>query len=338
MKQHNMLNIIIKAVQKRLVSEELPEAHRLFNGYTEGCPGLVLERYGPALVIFDSRIPGELDHLIDQAVDWLTSEISDLSAVLLKQRRNPDDENRKGRLIQGTYLPEQITESGITYALDLRLNQDASFYIDTCNLRQWLTKNLNGHNVLNTFAYTGSLGVAAGMGGASHVTQTDINSRFLKLAEQSWSLNNLAEENVNHLKGDFFRVAGRMRNQGELFDCAILDPPFFSITDGGKVDLQHETTRLVNKIRSLVSHEGWLVVINNALYLSGVDFMFELDQLCQSEYLSLHQVIPAPQNVTGYPETIITSPPADPSPFNHTTKIAILKVFRKDKRKSNDQL
>jgi len=328
---------IKQAVQKRLVSEGLPEAHRLFNGYTEGCPGLVLERYGPALVVFDSRPPGEMDHLINQAVDWLTNEITNLSAVLLKQRRSPDEAHRKGRLISGTILPEQITELGITYALDLRLNQDASFYVDTRNLRRWLSENMLGCQVLNTFAYTGSLGVAAGFGGACHVFQTDINKRFLNVAEQSWSLNSLAPNSVTHLKGDFFRVAGRMRNQGQLFDCVILDPPFFSITDGGKVDLQHETTRLVNKVRSLVAHEGWLVVINNALYLSGLDFMSELEQLCLSEYLSLHQIVPAPQDVTGYPDTIITSPPADPSPFNHTTKIAILKVFRKDLKPSKEK-
>ncbi len=183
-----MLNIIIKAVQKRLVSERLPEAHRLFNGYTEGCPGLVLERYGPALVVFDSETPGKSDHLIDQVVDWLTNEITDLGAVLLKQRRSPDEAYRKGRLIRGTRLPAQITEYGLTYALDLQLNQDASFYIDTRYLRQWLYENMNGCRVLNTFAYTGSLGVAAGMGGASHVVQTDLNKRFLDIAERSWLL------------------------------------------------------------------------------------------------------------------------------------------------------
>ena len=172
-----------------------------------------------------------------------------------------------------------------------------------------------------------------GMGGAACVVQTDLNSRFLIVAERSCSLNNLAPNTVSHIQGDFFRVAGRMRNQGRLFDCVILDPPFFSITNSGKVDLQHETTRLVNKVRSLVAHDGWLVVINNALYLSGEDYMSEIEKLCLSEYLDLHQIIPAPQDVTGYPDTISSTPPVDPAPFNHTTKIAILKALRKDLKK-----
>jgi 23S rRNA (cytosine1962-C5)-methyltransferase len=196
---------------------------------------------------------------------------------------------------------------------------------------------MRGCRVLNTFAYTGSLGIAAGLGGAIHVVQTDLNRRFLNVAERSWSLNNLTQDNVTHIQEDFFRVAGRMRSQGRLFDCVILDPPFFSVTNSGKVDLQHETTRLVNKVRSLVAHEGWLVVINNALYLSGANFMSELENLCQSDYLSFYQAISAPKDVTGYTDTITSRPHVDPSPFNHTTKIAILKVFRKDLKKTNDQ-
>jgi 23S rRNA (cytosine1962-C5)-methyltransferase len=99
------------------------------------------------------------------------------------------------------------------------------------------------------------------------------------------------------------------------------------------VDQQGETTRLINKVRPLIAHGGQLVVINNALFLPGADFMAELEALCQSDYLSLGEVIPIPEDITGYPETIVDKPPADPAPFNHPTKIAVLNVTRKDKQK-----
>jgi 23S rRNA (cytosine1962-C5)-methyltransferase len=82
-----------------------------------------------------------------------------------------------------------------------------------------------------------------------------------------------------------------------------------------------------------VAHEGYLVVINNALYLSGAEFTSELNGLCKSEYLEFHKTIPIPMDITGYPATIVDSPPVDPSPFNHPTKIAILKIYRKDGQK-----
>ena len=68
-----------------------------------------------------------------------------------------------------------VVEGGVQYAIDLLMNQDASFYLDTRNLRQWLRENLEELRVLNTFAYTGSLGIAAGIGDAKEVIQTDLN-------------------------------------------------------------------------------------------------------------------------------------------------------------------
>ncbi len=317
------------------IQQNLPgtNAYRLFNGFYEGVPDLVLDRYGPALVILDHSETSAFDALINLIKQWALTNDTGIEAILHKQRHHPDFSIRQGTRLAGRELPNQISEHNIRYAVDLRLHQDASFYLDTRHLRQWLQENMTGKRVLNTFAYTGSLGIAAGSGGASLVVQTDLNKKYLKMAQQSWSLNEFQREKHCTITGDFFRVIGRMRNEGQLFDCVILDPPFFSTTVAGKVDLQDETTRLINKVRPLVAHEGWLVVINNALFLSGFDFMAELDALCQSNYISLERTITIPTDVTGYPETIITPPPVDPTPFNHPTKIAILKVLRKDRRK-----
>lgn len=327
----NDINRMIRAIQQRQPAN-LPEAYRLFNGFYEGLPGLVLDRYGPALVIFEHGQPGEYQNIIQEISRWALENLQGLNAVLLKQRQHSDERAKNGILIRGDRLPESIQEFDVHYALDLQMNQDAGFYLDTRQLRRWLKENMSGLRVLNTFAYTGSLGVAAGVGGASEVIQTDINQHFLKIAEESWQMNDLPQDRSQRQAGDFFRVVGRLRNQDQLFGCVILDPPYFSATEAGRVDLQEGTTRLINKIRPLVGHQGWLVVINNALYLSGEEFIAEINALCQSEYLQFSDIIPIPPDITGYPETIVDAPPADPSPFNHPTKIVVLKVFRKDKR------
>lgn len=336
----NICEIIKTAVSKRpLISQFSKQdsyatnAYRLFNGFYEGIPGLVLDRYGPALVIFDHSETDAFKRVIDEITTWSLSNITDLETVLYKQRQHPETAMKQGSLLAGRHLPGAICEHGVRYVIDLQMHQDASFYLDTRHLRQWLIDNVSGKRVLNNFAYTGSLGIAAGVGGASLVVQTDLNKKYLRIAQRSWALNKLPAEKHHTITGDFFRVTGRMRNEEQLFDCVIVDPPFFSTTDAGKVDLQDETTRLINKVRPLVAHEGWLVVINNALFLSGIDFMAELDELCQSKYIRLERTVAIPTDVTGFPDTIVTPPPADPTPFNHPTKIAILKVLRKDTRK-----
>jgi len=332
-KQKTKIDFILNAIQKRQDLGPETGAYRLFNGFYEGLPGLVLDRYGPALVFFNHNEPGAFQTVIDEISRWGLQNLDGTESVLLKQRQHPDDRVKNGVLITGETLPETIIEFGVKYALDLQMNQDAGFYLDTRNLRHWLLDQMTGLRVLNTFAYTGSLGVAAGAGGAKQVVQSDINGNFLALAQQSWSKNNFPDKQCEILEGDFFRVAGRLRNEKRLFDAVIIDPPFFSKTTAGRVDLQQETTRLINKVRPLAAHEGWLIVINNALFLSGADFMEELMDLCQSPYLEFDQVIPVPTDITGYTDTIVDPPPVPPEPFNHPTKIAILKVFRKDERK-----
>jgi 23S rRNA (cytosine1962-C5)-methyltransferase len=328
----DLLPIITSTVDYRVNLDEQTDAYRLFNGFYEGYPGLVLDRYDTCLVIFDHGLPEGSDGLFQDIMAWALASDLGLESVLLKQRQSNDPQKKSGILLAGTVLPTEDHEFDVPYALDLQMNQDAGFYLDTRNLRAWLKAHSDGKRVLNTFAYTGSLGVAAGTGGAEEVVQTDLNEKFLEIGRKSWELNKLDSGKTRFLPGDFFKVTDRMRRQERLFDIVILDPPFFSTTDAGRVNLEGGTTRLINKVRPLVAHGGKLVVINNALFLSGAAFMAELEALCQSEYLSFSEIIPVPVDVTGYPETIVEAPPVDPAPFNHPTKIAILDVVRKDKR------
>jgi len=96
------------------------------------------------------------------------------------------------------------------------------------------------------------------------------------------------------------------------------------------VDLQNAYHRLINKVRPLVDHGGYLVAVNNALFLSGQDYLQMLQSLEREGFLSLETIIPVPEDVTGFPETRVAAPPVDPQPFNHPTKIAVLRVWRKD--------
>ncbi len=313
-----------------LLDPEHQSAVRLLNGFYEGFPDLVADLFGRTLVLSAySRNADMADDGTGLLQAFFLEQLPWIETVLVKAR-HIDADLRRGTITCGSQLQRSIWENGIQYALDLQLNQDASFYLDTRHLRFWLHDNLAGKSVLNSFAYTGTLGIAAMAGGASTVAQTDINPRFLALARESTRLNRLPGNQINTITMDFFKVIDRFKTSQTLFDCIILDPPFFSTTTAGKVDLVGEYKRLINKVRPLVGHDGWLVLINNALFVSGAEMMAQLNLLCGGPYLQIHELITVPEDVTGYGDTITTPPPADPAPFNHPTKIAILKVTRKD--------
>jgi 23S rRNA (cytosine1962-C5)-methyltransferase len=303
-------------------------AFRLLNGFSEGAPGLAFDIYGHTLVIHDhTPDPTSTQPLLREAVKHLRHSLNWLRAGILKTRNAQTTNEKNGTLFFGEQPDSRMREHGIHYALNLTVNQDASFYLDTRTLRRWLIDHMRGRSVLNTFAYTGSLGVAAAAGGAARVVQTDLNRQFLALAKDSYSLNGFPIHKKDFIAQDFFPVIARLKGEGQRFDCVILDPPFFSTTARGRVDQEQDSARIINKVRPLINDGGWLIAINNALYVSGADHLRTLEALCRDGYLEIAELIPVPEDCTGYNLTI--PPITDPAPFNHSTKIAILKVRRK---------
>lgn len=316
------------AARQPLFNEPHDSAFRLFNGFTEGDPSLSLDIYARTLVIHNyADDPTQNQQVIENLVNALPNSLNWLRAGILKQRNGLTQEDKRGVLLFGDSPDTKIVEHGVWYALDLTMNRDASFYLDTSLLRKWLIENMKGKSALNTFAYTGSFGVAVLAGSASRVVQVDRNRRFLDLARKSYALNGFSVNRNDFLALDFFPAVSRFKTGKQTFDCVILDPPFFSSTPKGKVDQEKESARLINKVRPLVNDGGYLIAINNALYVSGQEYMQTLEELCKDGYLKIEELIPAPEHFVGYRQ--ISKPITDPTPFNHSTKIAVLRVRRK---------
>lgn len=325
--------LILSALDKRLpvITPEHDCAVRLFNGFYEGCRDLVADIYGSTLVLFSHAVTEEDSIVLSQeARDVYLEALPWIKCVLVKHHNAREKDLRNGVITFGGHLDEVVIEHGIQYAVDLKLNQDASFYLDTRNLRKWILKNSGGLDVLNTFAYTGSLGLAALAGGAASVFQLDRNRKFLDLARRSAMLNRLDLGKMKLASVDFFVGIGQLKRSNTLFDMVILDPPFFSVTEKGMVDQAKESHRLINKVRPLLRDGGRIVAINNSLFLEGTELMRSLEELGHDGFVTLEEIIAVPEDITGYPETIKRQPPINPAPFNHPTKMVVLKVKRKE--------
>ena len=324
------------AARETLFEDEHVSAFRLFNGFYEGYPALAVDLYGRSLVLHNYTEPSQAtQQLTDETIAFYRRRIPWLTCGVLKPPTAPPPAERRGTLSFGEQPDRRVREQGVWYAIDLFLNQDASLYLDTRGLRAWVRQNLSDKSVLNSFAYTGSLGVAAMAGGARRVVQLDRSRRFLSLAIASYTLNGFPIHKNDLLAADFWTQTSRLRREAKLFDCVIVDPPYFSQTSKGTVNLVADSRRAINKVRPLVGQDGYLVLVNNAVFLSGAEYIETLESLCRDGYLSIVTLIPVPEDFTGYAQTRQGLPPVDPAPFNHTTKIAVLGVRRKDGRRAS---
>ena len=320
------LSLILKTAfekRKSLSADPDTDAYRIFNGFYEGCPDFSIDRYGSTAVILwtakKRRPDPETLHFL---CEFCLENIPGIESVLFKNRYDLSGEIKKGVLLAGKQAEKTVREWGITYPVSLQLNKDCGFYLDSSLLRKWLMENAKGRRVLNTFAYTGSLGDAAEAGDALSVTQTDLNSNYLSSRHSS----------QEYIIGDFFHVTSALRRSERLFDLIILDPPFFAKAGrGGKVDPARNVTALINKIRPLAADKGKIISISNALFLSGREYLAQIESLC-GPWLSVSEIIPVPGSFFGSDPISPDELPADPSPFNHPTKIIVLDVLRKDGR------
>lgn len=301
-------------------------ALRLFNGFSEGCPDLAVDLYAGTTVIHNYANP-PLDGApaVRAAQELIRARLPWVHTIIVKVRNGTQDD-RRGRVVFGDMPDRKVKEQGVWYAVDLLMHQDSGLYLDTRLLRQWAIENLAGKTVLNTFAYTGSLGVAAMAGGAERVVHLDLDRTFLNVAKTSYTLNGFPIDKKDFLAGDFYPLVSQLKRAGERFDCIFLDPPFFSVTAKGRLDLAADSARLVNKLRPLVNDGGWLAAVNNALFLNGRAYMQALESLCADGHLQVEALIPVPADFTGFADRQASALPADPAPFNHPTKMALLRV------------
>jgi len=211
---------------------------RLIFGEADGLPGLTIDRYNDILV---SQI---LSFGIEQRKELIYRELVKIFngyGVTVSGIFERDDVSirelevlplRKG-WYSGDFIshPEsavtEITENGLKYAVDVENGQKTGFFLDQKYNRAALARIAKGRKVLDCFTHTGSFGMNALMGGATHATAVDVSESALALAKQNAEKNGLTEK-MDFICADVFDLLPKLREQKADYDLIVLDPPAFT--------------------------------------------------------------------------------------------------------------
>jgi 23S rRNA (cytosine1962-C5)-methyltransferase len=193
------------------------------------------------------------------------------SAVLLYRPLKGVPENPS--VLFGAPPAERFTvhEGKAQYLIQLLDAKHPGLFLDHAPLREWLMRNSQGLRVLNTFAYTGSLSVAAGIGGAAHVTTLDLSKATMRWAEANGQLNGLHGERARWIAGDVFEWLPRLKKHA-LYDMVIMDPPSFSRSDKGTFSTAKDLPQLHALALDLLAPDGLLVTSINSAKVSWEQF------------------------------------------------------------------
>lgn len=181
-----------------------------------------------------------------------------------------------------------VTEGSCKFWIQFENTRHPGLFLDHAPLRSWLTRSCKGMTVLNTFAYTGSLSVAAGMGKAKHVTTLDLSNATIQWAKDNIQLNDLSESSNRFIAGDVFEWLPRLKREKQKYDCIILDPPSFSHGKKGKFSTSKDLEKLHSIAIELLAEDGILISSINSSNVSINKFESDLISAGKSNKVSFN--------------------------------------------------
>lgn len=202
-------------------------AYRLCFGESDGLPGLVVDRYGSALVVqvLSAGIERRLD-LVAAALE----EVLKPKGIYLKndhRARQLEGLPLECRTLSGA-VPERtpIVEGGLRFLAPLGEGQKTGHYFDQRDNRAFLRPYFEGRSVLDLYCYTGGFAVNAAKAGAKSVLAIDSSGPALTIARENAKLNGV-EGAVSFDEGDAEKILESFAALQQPFkpDFIVLDPP-----------------------------------------------------------------------------------------------------------------
>ena len=119
-----------------------------------------------------------------------------------------------------------IQENQFKFYVNLWDYLDTGLFLDHRPSRYKIFQKSAGKRVLNLFSYTGSISVAAALGGAS-VTSIDLSNTYIEWAKRNFELNKIKLNDHSFLQADVLQF---LQNDmpHNAYDLIFLDPPTFS--------------------------------------------------------------------------------------------------------------
>ncbi|MBK9447762.1 MAG: class I SAM-dependent methyltransferase [Betaproteobacteria bacterium] len=281
----------------RLQAEQT-DAYRLYHGTAEGTPGLTIDRYGELLLIqtFHQPLASETEEAIKT---FYRSHFPALVAIYNDRSggnsriANPLPEEA---LLAATQ-PRVAHEMGVSYAIQARHGgQDPWLFLDMRAGRRRVMAEAAGKSVLNLFAYTCGVGIAAAAAGAQAVLNIDFSESSLAVGKENARLNTLAVR-PRFVKSDAFAAMRQLSGLGQpsvvrgrrlppfpkleaqQFDLVFLDPPRHAKSPFGVVDLVNDYSALFKPALLCTREGGTLICCNN---VAEVEREAWLDQMERS--------------------------------------------------------
>ena len=269
------------AFLKKWAKKENITAFRVYDKDIPQYP-CTIDFYAGALVVYQYETPKSQQEYIEQDKEKLSQCLTELKTffninadnLFLKARKKQKGLNQYEKQEQKE-ITQIINEGKMKFKVNLSDYLDCGLFLDHRKTRQLIQNLSKDKKVLNLFAYTGSVSVAAALGGATSVTTIDMSNTYLQWAKDNFVINNLALENNFFIRADVLAWIKDIP-LSNTYDLIFIDPPSFS--NSKKMleifDVQKDYVFLIQQCAKVLNTNGIIFFSNNLKSFKFDDALF----------------------------------------------------------------
>jgi 23S rRNA G2069 N7-methylase RlmK/C1962 C5-methylase RlmI len=242
---------------------------RLVDDAADGCPGLVVERFGDVLR-FEVRGP-QLPATVRAAARALCATDARHAVALVRTRAGASELH----VLEGAPpAAHVVTERGRRF-LVRTADEDAAgagIFVDHREGRRLVEEHARGVTVLNLFAHAGAFGVVATAGGAARVDHVDAARKCAPWAALNLALNGVDPRAHRFIVDDALAFLAKAAKKRAGYGIIVCDPPTTALRpDGSRFHVEKDLPQLAADACKALAPGGHLLLSCNDRALSVDD-------------------------------------------------------------------
>lgn len=238
----------------RIYDADLPEFNVAIDRYADW---LVVQEYAAPKDVPEQKARKRL-HEVLVALPVVTGV--DSSRIVVKTRKQQKGTNQYQKVSE--HKEKLIVfENGAKFGVNLTDYLDTGLFLDHRITRQKVQQLARNKDVLNLFAYTGSVSVHAAIGGARSVTTVDMSKTYLDWAKDNMHLNKV-QSACEYIQAD---CTTWLSSHRKYYDLIFIDPPSFSNSKrmSDTWDVQRDHVRILKEAAERLNPDGLIIFSNN---------------------------------------------------------------------------
>lgn len=198
--------------------------YRWVYGESDALPGVVIDRFGDAVVVQINT--AGMERLLEPLLAAINIVLTPKTIFLRADSsyRTLEGLESYQRYVQGDATTLSIIENDTHFEVPLEGGQKTGWFYDHRDNRAIVNRYAKGASVLDIFSYMGGFGVQAAVYGAKEVVCIDSSKPALTALAAQAELNKVSDK-IETQAGQAEALLQQLVTLGRRFDIVVLDPP-----------------------------------------------------------------------------------------------------------------